>query len=105
MEIKIASERENVLLGRKEIWVIVKGKETPKRAEIKTRLAAELGVDEKLIIIDKINTISGSSEAEVYVKVYKDEEYLKKIEPEYKIKRNQVVSENAENEGEAQSQV
>ncbi len=105
MEIKIASERENVLLGRKELWVTVKGKETPRRAELKTRLAAELGADEKLIIIDKIKTIAGSPEAEVYVKVYKDEEYLRKIEPEHKIKKNQVVSENAENEGEAQSQV
>ncbi|MDN5358164.1 MAG: small subunit ribosomal protein S24e [Candidatus Diapherotrites archaeon] len=104
MEIKIASERENPLLGRKEMWVVVRAKETPRRAELKTRLAAELGVDEKLIIIDKIRTIAGTSDSEVYVKVYKDEEYLNKIEPKHMIERNKVVEENAENEGQAESQ-
>ncbi len=104
MEIKIASDRENKLLGRRELWIVVKAKETPKRAELKTRLAAELGVDEKLIIIDRIKTVAGSPDAEVFVKVYKNEEYLNKIEPAYMIKRNAVVSENAENEGQPESQ-
>lgn len=104
MEIKIASEKENPLLGRKELWIVVRAKETPKRSELKTRLAAELGVEEKLIIVDKIKTVAGTSDAEVYVKIYKDEEYLNKIEPTYKIEKNKVVSENAENEGEAQSE-
>lgn len=104
MEIKIASEKENPLLGRKELWIVVRAKKTPKRSELKTRLAAELGVEEKLIIVDKIKTVAGTSDAEVYVKIYKDEEYLNKIEPTYKIEKNKVVSENAENEGEAQSE-
>ncbi|HID09091.1 TPA: 30S ribosomal protein S24e [Candidatus Micrarchaeota archaeon] len=105
MEIKVASERENPLLGRKELWIVVRSKETPKRSELKTRLAAELGVDEKLIIVDRIKTMAGTPEVEAYVKIYKDEEFLQKIEPRHKIEKNRLVSENAENEGEAQSEV
>jgi len=104
MEIKIVSERENPLLGRKEIWIVVRSKETPKRSDIVTRLAAELGVDKNLIIVDKIKTVAGTSDAEVYVKVYEDEEHLQKIEPRHKIEKSRVVSGDAENEGEAKSE-
>jgi len=104
MEIKVASERENPVLGRKELWISVRSKETPKRPELKTRLAAELGVDEKLIIVDNIKTAAGTPDVEAYVKVYKDEEHLRRVELRHKIAKNEVVSENAENEGEAKSE-
>ncbi len=103
MNIVVESKRENKLLGRTELHVRIKTNAPITRKELKTRLAAELGVDEKLIIVDKMKTITGSSDMEAFVKIYKDEEYLNKIEPKYKIERNKVV-ENG-NEGEAESQV
>jgi ribosomal protein S24E len=104
MNLVVESKRENKLLGRTEIVFRVKTNAPVKRSELKTRIAAELGVDEKLIIIDKILPITGSSDMEAFVKIYKDEEYLNKIEPKYKIERNKVVEENG-NEGQAESQV
>ncbi len=103
MEIVVESKRENKLLGRTELHVKVKTNKPVTRAELKTRIATELGADEKLVIIDRMKTITGSSDMEAYVKIYKDEEYLRKIEPKYKIERNKVV-ENG-NEGQAESQV
>ena len=103
MNIVVESKRENKLLGRTEMYIRVKTNAPVTRKELKTRLAAELGVDKKLIIVDKMKTITGSSDMEAFVKIYKDEEYLNKIEPKYMIERNKVV-ENG-NEGEAESQV
>ena len=102
MNIVVESKRENKLLGRTEMYVKVKTNKPVTRAELKTRLATELGADEHLIIVDKMRTITGSSDMEAYVKVYKDKEYLNKIEPKYKIERNKVV---VNGEGEAESQV
>lgn len=102
MNVKIASERENPIIGRKEIWAVVRAGCTPMRSEIKTRLAAELGTEKDLIVVDKIKTATGSSDVEVYVKVYADEESKRKVELKHKIERNKVVDEDAENKGDSE---
>ena len=97
MEMKVLSERDNLLLKRKEVHVEIRGETTPMRVDVKRRIAAEYGADENLVIVDRMDTV-GPSRVRAYVKIYEDKEIMDTIEPEYKIKRNTTkeVSENGE---------
>lgn len=89
MELTIDREFENPLLDRKEIWFTVTyNGGTPKRQEIREKLAAMLAVNDKLLIVDYIKQRYGKEEATGFAKIYKSEEALKDIEPKYKIERN-----------------
>lgn len=85
MELKIINKKEDPLLSR----IIVESEitfesATPSRAEIKTKLAKDLGKDEKLVVIKGIYNSYGLKKAKNIAYVYENEEYLKRIEVEKK---------------------
>lgn len=90
MEIKINERNKNAALNREEIKFKIThfGEKTPKRNEVRSKIAAEEGMDKDLIIIDELNTENGSPNTKGYLKVYEDKESLKDIENEYLIERN-----------------
>jgi len=98
MEIKIVSNK-NPLLKRKELDFRVeqsrKGK-TPARLEVKKAIAAELKVNEELVFIKRMKTITGTNTAIGIASVYETIEQAKFIEPEYIRKRNSPVEETKE---------
>ncbi len=81
MNLKIIEDKENKLLNRKEILADIEfsGK-TPTNNEVKKELAKNFKVDEKLVIIDKIDQEFGANKAKVYAKIYKSEKDIEKIE-------------------------
>ncbi len=83
MNIKIEKNEDKPLLARKEIAgsIMFEEKATPSNDTIRKAIAAELKVDEKVVIVKHIYTAYGASEAKVEAYVYKDEESLKKMEP------------------------
>ena len=83
MNLKIETIKEMPLLARKEVEasMMFEKKATPSNNEVRKAIAAELKVDEKVVVVKHIYTEFGSSEAKVEAFAYKDEASLKKIEP------------------------
>ena len=86
MEIELEKSR-NELLSRTNVLAKIRAVKTPSRQELIKKVAAMLGVDVKLIVIDKIVQDFGQRVANAYIKVYDNLVALKKIELNYKIKR------------------
>ena len=91
MEIEITEEKENQLLGRKEVRFKLKHEAegaSPSREEARNALIKALKCSSNLLVIDKMGTEFGKRETVGYAKVYKGEDRLKEIEREHIIKRN-----------------
>ncbi|MEM4772635.1 MAG: hypothetical protein QW648_01340 [Nanoarchaeales archaeon] len=93
MEIKIIERNENKILDREEIYAIVEheGEATPKREDIKKKIAAMIGVDENLLVVKKILSLYNQQKSRVWVNVYKNKEVMLKIEPKHILKRNKII--------------
>lgn len=88
MKIQILTDKENPLLKRRELDVLVKEYgATPDRKEIVKALAGELRTSEKNILLDKVNQEYGKHESVCYVKVYKTLDEKKKHETKPKLKK------------------
>ena len=91
MEVKIVSTKKNSLLKRKEVDFRVeqglKGK-TPARLEVKKAIAAELKINEDLVFVKKMKTMTGTNTAVGVANAYETVEQAKFIEPEHIRKRN-----------------
>jgi small subunit ribosomal protein S24e len=102
MEVKILSEKENLLLKRKEVVFQVEHNQTgstPPRTEVKEAIAKVLKKDSNLVFIKKMETKTGTRKAIGTANVYDSVEQAKLIEPEYIIKRN-MPAEKPKEEGE-----
>ncbi|PTD94441.1 30S ribosomal protein S24e [archaeon SCG-AAA382B04] len=90
MDINVTENEKNEALDREEVKLNITHSEesTPKRSEVRAKLAAEQGVKEELIIINELHTDYGNSETKGYVKIYDDKERLEEIENKYTIERN-----------------
>jgi len=91
MEININQQTENPLLNRKEIHFncTYQGESTPKVLEVKSRLAAVLDADKKLLVVDKLNPQFGEGKAQGYAKLYDSEKSLTEIERKHILEKNQ----------------
>ena len=89
-ELKIVSERENKVVGRKELVVEIShtGKGTPKRSEIREKVSEMLKVPGNLVVVRKILTEYGMTLSQALIHVYPSEERLKSIEPRHIVKKN-----------------
>jgi len=103
MEVKIVSTKENSLLKRREVNFAVdqgpKGK-TPARLEVKKAVASELKINEELVFIKKMKTMTGTNTAVGVANAYETLEQARFIEPEYIRKRNSPPEEKKEEENE-----
>jgi|SRR3989338_3298035 len=101
MDLKIISKKQDPLLSRVKVEAeIVFDKTTPSRGEIKSKLAKDLGKDEKLIAVKGIYMDYGLKKARNVSYVYENEESLKRIEP--KIKEKSGGKKKGAKEGEAE---
>lgn len=85
MEIEITEKKENQLLNRTEIKFRVDhpGTPTPTRPEVKAQLAAKLGINEEVLVLEKIAGIYGRQSASGIARVYNSKDELEKLEPKY----------------------
>ncbi|BFI73441.1 30S ribosomal protein S24e [Nanoarchaeota archaeon] len=93
MDINILNREKNELLNREEIIVDIehKGESTPKREELRKKISAMIGKDEKLIVIEKIISEFGKQRSKAFIHVYENEEDMKKLEPKHILKRNKII--------------
>jgi len=97
MDVEILNERENPLLGRREVKFRVKypGVGVPNRQDVRGRLVAFLNSSKELTVLDYLKPEYGRHSALGYVKVYENPDAMK-VEAEYKIKRNFEVKQKKE---------
>lgn len=91
MKVKIASQKYNPLLKRREISFEVEHEETggtPPRFEVRKRLASMLNVDIELVYVKRVETKTGAMIAVGEANAYDSIEQAELLEPEYIIARN-----------------
>jgi small subunit ribosomal protein S24e len=101
MKVKIISTKENPLLKRKEVDFRVEQDpkvKTPSRLEVKKVLAAELKINEEMVFIKKMRTMTGTNIALGIANAYETAGQAEFIEPEYIRKRNSLPEEPKEEE-------
>ena len=76
MSLEILENKENPLLGRQEVSLLIKhyGKPTPNKVDLLKEAAGKLGTDESLLTIKGVFTGKGNSTSKVKVFVYKKKE-------------------------------
>lgn len=77
MDIEVVGRDDQDLLGREEIELEIthEGEATPTKAEVRSRLSAELGLDPKTVEITGIYSYSGLSTSRGFVRVHEEPIY------------------------------
>jgi small subunit ribosomal protein S24e len=90
MEIEIVQKKDNPLFKRVDVDFRVKhpGEATPKREDVREKLAAQLNSRKTLIVVDEMTSRFGRGETQGHCRVYEDVETLGDTEPGHLIKRN-----------------
>jgi len=98
MDLKIIKKQDNPLLSRMEIEAEAEffNEPTPRKEDIKKKIASMEKADEKLVVVKHIYTSFSGGKASVLVYIYKSEDELKKIEPKKKENKKSVGGEAAE---------
>ncbi len=92
MEIQILEEKKNPLLQRKEIQLrIIQDAGSPKIADLRKKIAAQLSLNESLFVVQNIYAESGMNESRCLLKVYDSEERLKAVEALHVLKKNKLL--------------
>ena len=89
MEIDVIKTKENPLLERQEIEVLIKHSSaaTPKRADVLVELAKKLKTDQDLLIVETIKTHKGEAHTTGRVLAYSKKESIPKAKLEKMLKR------------------
>lgn len=102
MDVEIINEKENELLGRKEIEFKIKNSVTvPSRKELMQKIAALKGTKEEFVVVQKIDHRFGNQMATGNVRVYSDKEMLEKVEEKHIVERHSEKKEKEEKKKEA----
>lgn len=98
MKVEIIEKTENPLFKRTEIKFKAdhRGEPTPKRLDARAQLAAQLGVAEELIVIEKLASTYGRQLASGIARVYSSREQLEGLEPKFLLKRDMPKEAKAE---------
>jgi small subunit ribosomal protein S24e len=83
LNIEIKEEKKNPLIDRVELTFRIDhfGEGTPNRLEVKKKIAAMQGSDEKLTIIKKLKTHFGTSSTQGVAYIYENSEELQFYSP------------------------
>merc|ERR1712035_17458 len=81
LSIEIHSQKNNLLLPRKELDCEVTAKQTPSKASLINELSNILGINKDMIVIGTCKTGFGSDKTKFFCKLYKDRESMEKVEP------------------------
>lgn len=90
MKFEIESKKQNVLHKRWEVLFNVDhvGAPTPKRDELRQKVAEAMNTKKECVIIDNTATETGTGLSSGYAKVYESLDILKKAEKHYMLVRH-----------------
>jgi len=91
-EIEIKEEKENKLLSRRELVLVISHgtNPIPSRDDLRNRISNFMNASKEQVIIDKINSEFGTDKTQVFTKVYSSKEDTIKYESEHSLKRNKI---------------
>lgn len=88
MELSITSNKENKLLGRREIeFNVVQDGSTPSKNDIKAELCKKLNLDPESVIVVKLDQSTGVKQGHGFAHAYPSKEMIEKLEPLYLVNR------------------
>lgn len=92
MDIEINEQKQNPLLGRREVRFTVHhmGEKTPNRDTIREKLAGQMNSKKTLVVVDSMASAFGRSTTRGYARIYDATEGIAKNEPFYLLKRNKL---------------
>ncbi len=101
MELKITSQVENQLLGRREVTFTLRhdGETTPNRSQVRQLVASELGTKTENVVIDSMASAYGMGATQGVARAYKSPEAARSMERVHLLKRNNLYVEKAKKEG------
>ncbi|MCA1811204.1 MAG: hypothetical protein LC623_04225 [Halobacteriales archaeon] len=90
MELKIVSNKENALMGRKEIVFALRheGETTPSRVQVRQLLAGEIGSKTENVVIDSMESEYGRGWTSGTARAYRSADDARKTERTHLLKRN-----------------
>ncbi|MGD2247341.1 MAG: 30S ribosomal protein S24e [Candidatus Methanofastidiosia archaeon] len=89
MEIQILEEKDNPLLNRKEIQLrIIQDAGSPKMADLRKKIAAQLSQNESLFVVQNVYAEYGMNESRCLLKVYHKKERLQEVEAAHVLRKN-----------------
>lgn len=90
MELQIVEKKDNPLLNRTEVrFKVDHGRAaTPKREDVRDKLAGMLSAKKDLVVVDMMASTFGRGETRGYARVYENVDAMGKIERRYLLKRN-----------------
>lgn len=101
MELKIVSNKENALMGRKEIAFLLRhdGETTPSRVQVRQLLASEVGSKTENVVIDAMESEYGRGQTRGTARAYRSADEARKTERTHFLKRNSLYVEKPKKEG------
>jgi len=88
MDLEILSKEKQPLFSRQEIKFVVVESKTPRKEDVRKKIAALHNAKEDAIVIEKITNRFGDKKFVGVAKIYDSKEKMDEIEPEYVIARN-----------------
>lgn len=95
---EITEERQNFLIGRKELegFIYHGGKGTPAIPSLREKISKKLNIDLKNVYIRSLRTEYGISRSRILLHIYNSAKTALEYEPEYIIERNKTLQEEIE---------
>jgi|Deesub1362A_J573_1020465.scaffolds.fasta_scaffold00136_21 small subunit ribosomal protein S24e len=89
MDIEIVEDKENPLLGRREVrFTVTFDGGMVKRDDVREKLIALLNAKPELTVVDYLKVEYGKAQAKGYAKIYSDEDLMRKVERKHILERN-----------------
>lgn len=101
MDLKITQNKENQLMGRKDITFQLAhaGETTPSRTQVRQLVAAEMGTKTENVVIESMQTEYGLGRTSGIARAYKSPDEARKTERAHFLKRNALYIEKPKKEG------
>lgn len=101
MDVKITQQKDNALMGRKDITFQLAhaGETTPSRAQVRQLVASQVGTKTENVVIDSMDTEYGIGRTHGTARAYKSPDEARKTERVHLLKRNQLYVEKAKKAG------
>ena len=104
MELEIVSKKDNLLLDRIELEVLLRhiGEPTPKRDDVRETVAASQKAEKGRVVVDHLDPTFGMGVTRGYVKVYSTKQAALAVEEEPIKKRNKLEARQGTGQGAGQ---
>ena len=88
MELEITSKEKQPLFSRQDIKFVIIESKTPRKEEVRKKIAALHNAKEDAVVIEKITNRFGDKRFEGRAKIYDSKEKMEEMEPGHIITRN-----------------